>query len=221
LSRCGCSAAAPGGGGAPAVTPSTLPRCDGRRPHDRGNGALYGGDFADVLSTARVWVNGERAAGRVRDTWWRRATEVAVLPPVSGRLTPFGGAETPARPSSTSCPARASPSEANIRPPRVRRHLGRWALGVALTRPCGRPAGRRPGPRDQRDQASERRDRRLSGRAGPLLHTLQNNIIDAQKTILTQKEEQQRLAKLAQLRRWSRTRASDVVQRPHGRGETT
>jgi molybdopterin converting factor small subunit len=41
----------------------------------------YGGGFAAVLSTARVWVNGEPAdpATAVGDT-----DEVAVLPPVSG-----------------------------------------------------------------------------------------------------------------------------------------
>jgi molybdopterin synthase sulfur carrier subunit len=41
----------------------------------------YGGGFAAVLETARVWVNGEPAdpATAVGDT-----DEVAVLPPVSG-----------------------------------------------------------------------------------------------------------------------------------------
>ena len=41
----------------------------------------YGRGFADVLSTARVWVNGEPADATtaVADT-----DEVAVLPPVSG-----------------------------------------------------------------------------------------------------------------------------------------
>jgi sulfur-carrier protein len=41
----------------------------------------YGRGFADVLSTARVWVNGEPADATtiVGDT-----DEVAVLPPVSG-----------------------------------------------------------------------------------------------------------------------------------------
>lgn len=43
--------------------------------------ARYGTAFADVLSTCRVWVNGEPAG---RDDPVRPADEVAVLPPVSG-----------------------------------------------------------------------------------------------------------------------------------------
>jgi molybdopterin synthase sulfur carrier subunit len=43
----------------------------------------YGAEFADVLATSRVWVNGdEPAAGD--DTQLRQGDEVAVLPPVSG-----------------------------------------------------------------------------------------------------------------------------------------
>jgi molybdopterin converting factor small subunit len=41
----------------------------------------YGRGFADVLSTARVWVNGEPADAT---TAVADADEVAVLPPVSG-----------------------------------------------------------------------------------------------------------------------------------------
>jgi molybdopterin converting factor small subunit len=43
--------------------------------------ARYGSDFADVLPTCRVWVNGEEVPGShpVGDD-----DEVAVLPPVSG-----------------------------------------------------------------------------------------------------------------------------------------
>ncbi|WP_421121471.1 MoaD/ThiS family protein [Aquihabitans daechungensis] len=41
----------------------------------------YGDDFAAVLPTCAVWVNGEPAIGEDRVT---DADEVAVLPPVSG-----------------------------------------------------------------------------------------------------------------------------------------
>jgi len=41
----------------------------------------YGAAFSDVLSTCRVWVNGEPAD---RATAVADADEVAVLPPVSG-----------------------------------------------------------------------------------------------------------------------------------------
>ncbi len=43
--------------------------------------ARFGADFASVLQTCRVWVNGESADGAcvVQDT-----DEVAILPPVSG-----------------------------------------------------------------------------------------------------------------------------------------
>ena len=45
--------------------------------------AEYGPGFAEVLATARVWVNGdEPVAGR--DTRLGPGDEVAVLPPVSG-----------------------------------------------------------------------------------------------------------------------------------------
>ncbi|MGH9040921.1 MAG: MoaD/ThiS family protein [Acidimicrobiia bacterium] len=45
--------------------------------------ATYGAEFAAVLATAAVWVNGEEPdAGR--DTVLRPEDEVAVLPPVSG-----------------------------------------------------------------------------------------------------------------------------------------
>jgi MoaD family protein len=45
--------------------------------------ADYGPTFADVLATARVWVNGdEPVAGRA--TRLAAGDEVAVLPPVSG-----------------------------------------------------------------------------------------------------------------------------------------
>jgi len=43
--------------------------------------AKYGPDFADVLSTCRVWVNGESAT---LDDAVATTDEVAVLPPVSG-----------------------------------------------------------------------------------------------------------------------------------------
>ena len=43
----------------------------------------YGAEFADVLTTSRVWVNGdEPAAGEA--TALAQGDEVAVLPPVSG-----------------------------------------------------------------------------------------------------------------------------------------
>ena len=41
----------------------------------------YGPEFATLLATSKVWVNGEPAD---RDTSIRPADEVAVLPPVSG-----------------------------------------------------------------------------------------------------------------------------------------
>jgi molybdopterin converting factor small subunit len=45
--------------------------------------AAYGEEFAAVLATAAVWINGEvPAAGR--DTALAAGDEVAVLPPVSG-----------------------------------------------------------------------------------------------------------------------------------------
>ena len=43
----------------------------------------YGGGFADVLSTARVWVNGDEPAGGTAAPL-AAGDEVAVLPPVSG-----------------------------------------------------------------------------------------------------------------------------------------
>lgn len=43
----------------------------------------YGGDFAAVLATSRVWVNGDEPT-RGDDTPLGDGDEVAVLPPVSG-----------------------------------------------------------------------------------------------------------------------------------------
>ena len=43
----------------------------------------YGTGFADVLSTARVWVNGDEPDGGTAAPV-RAGDEVAVLPPVSG-----------------------------------------------------------------------------------------------------------------------------------------
>jgi molybdopterin converting factor small subunit len=43
--------------------------------------ARYGESFAAVLTTSKVWVNGEPAGD---DTLVAEADEVAVLPPVSG-----------------------------------------------------------------------------------------------------------------------------------------
>ena len=43
--------------------------------------ARFGDDFAQVLATSRIWVNGEPAAGDCPVT---KTDEVAVLPPVSG-----------------------------------------------------------------------------------------------------------------------------------------
>ncbi len=43
----------------------------------------YGAHFADVLATARVWVNGDEPPDGER-TALRDGDEVAVLPPVSG-----------------------------------------------------------------------------------------------------------------------------------------
>jgi molybdopterin converting factor small subunit len=45
----------------------------------------YGTHFADVLSTCRVWLNGEPAD---RGDAVRPSDEVAVLPPVSGGCAP-------------------------------------------------------------------------------------------------------------------------------------
>jgi sulfur-carrier protein len=45
--------------------------------------AFHGPEFARVLSTCRIWVNGEEAGPA---TTLRRGDEVAVLPPVSGGL---------------------------------------------------------------------------------------------------------------------------------------
>lgn len=41
----------------------------------------YGTQFAEVLDTCRIWVNGDAATG---DTVIGAADELAVLPPVSG-----------------------------------------------------------------------------------------------------------------------------------------
>jgi molybdopterin converting factor small subunit len=45
--------------------------------------ARYGDRFADVLGTARVWINGDEPAGGSA-TELRDDDEVAILPPVSG-----------------------------------------------------------------------------------------------------------------------------------------
>ena len=45
----------------------------------------YGEEFARVLATARVWVNGDEAE-RGTETPLRDGDEVAVLPPVSGGM---------------------------------------------------------------------------------------------------------------------------------------
>lgn len=45
--------------------------------------STYGGTFASVLSSARVWVNGDEPADG-RETVLADGDEVAVLPPVSG-----------------------------------------------------------------------------------------------------------------------------------------
>ena len=45
--------------------------------------ARFGDDFARVLATSRVWVNGEPAQD---DRRLSASDEVAVLPPVSGGL---------------------------------------------------------------------------------------------------------------------------------------
>jgi MoaD family protein len=45
--------------------------------------ARYGDEFAGVLATARVWVNGEEPEAGA-DTVLADGDEVAVLPPVSG-----------------------------------------------------------------------------------------------------------------------------------------
>ncbi|MDQ3468264.1 MAG: MoaD/ThiS family protein [Actinomycetota bacterium] len=44
----------------------------------------YGTDFAGVLGTCRIWVNGDAASP---ETTVRSTDEVAVLPPVSGGAT--------------------------------------------------------------------------------------------------------------------------------------
>ena len=45
--------------------------------------ARYGPDFAAVLRTARIWVNGDEPESG-SETQLRAGDEVAVLPPVSG-----------------------------------------------------------------------------------------------------------------------------------------
>ena len=47
--------------------------------------ARYGPEFAAVLASSRVWVNGDEAA-QGPDTPLRDGDEVAVLPPVSGGM---------------------------------------------------------------------------------------------------------------------------------------
>ncbi len=47
----------------------------------------YGGEFPDVLSTARVWVNGDEPPQGL-DSALGAGDEVAVLPPVSGGAVP-------------------------------------------------------------------------------------------------------------------------------------
>ncbi|MDT3439913.1 MULTISPECIES: MoaD/ThiS family protein [unclassified Pseudofrankia] len=44
----------------------------------------FGADFARVLATSRVWINGEILHGDVRRTPCRADDEIAVLPPISG-----------------------------------------------------------------------------------------------------------------------------------------
>jgi molybdopterin converting factor small subunit len=48
----------------------------------------YGDGFAQVLTTSRVWLNGDDPSGAVPGSWARielhDGDEVAVLPPVSG-----------------------------------------------------------------------------------------------------------------------------------------
>ena len=43
----------------------------------------YGGEFPDVLATARVWINGDEPP-HGPETPVREGDEIAVLPPVSG-----------------------------------------------------------------------------------------------------------------------------------------
>jgi MoaD family protein len=47
----------------------------------------YGEPFADVLGTARVWINGDEPENG-RATLLRAGDEIAVLPPVSGGAGP-------------------------------------------------------------------------------------------------------------------------------------
>ena len=47
----------------------------------------YGDPFASVLTTARVWINGDEPE-RGRATLLRDGDEIAVLPPVSGGAGP-------------------------------------------------------------------------------------------------------------------------------------
>ena len=46
-------------------------------------GSVYGAEFRAVLTSARVWVNGDEPT-RGDDTPLRDGDEVAVIPPVSG-----------------------------------------------------------------------------------------------------------------------------------------
>ena len=95
----------------------------------------YGGQFADVLPTCRIWVNGDPAAGPDNG---RAGDEVAVLPPVSGGA----GERADRRPASPWTSCRPAGGAAGPRRRRVlRRRVAQGRADLARAELARRTAG--------------------------------------------------------------------------------